>query len=172
MNTRFSTSRKLAAAWIASMLASATAMAARGDGAYLPITSPTPLRFAVPMARTFALPPVKSNDAKPVIDPAQSPTNAVPEPLTGSGTEPNLGAAPVFPQPFPLGESMSPVPAAGNSQAGDVPPITPQILAEYFKPVPGSTNAPGVSVFLPVQIGFIPPMEKPPASSRATYKVQ
>jgi hypothetical protein len=200
MSTRFSTTRKLApwskgvsvlrrhppshsmgraAAWITFMLATATAMAARGGGAYLPITGPTPLRFEVAMARTFALPPVKSaghlaktDDAKPGIEPAQALTNAVPKALTVSSAEPDMGAAPATPQTFSLGESMSPVPTAAYSPAGDTPLITPQIMAEYFKPTPGSTNAAGVSVFPPIPVGFTPPMEKTPASSRATYKVQ
>ena len=158
------------------MLASATVMAAHGGGAYLPTTGPTPLRFEMAMARTFALPPAKSaehlaqtEDQKPVIGPAQTLTNTVPEPLTVSSAEPNMSAAP---QTFSLGESMAPVPTAAYSPAGDMPLITPQRVAEYFKPAPGSTNAAGVSVFVPAQIGFTPPMEKSPASSRATYKVQ
>jgi hypothetical protein len=192
MSTQFSTTRKpapwskgvsilwrhspgcstgRAAAWVAFILASATALAAHGSGAYLPITGPTPLRFETAMARTFALPPAKPAehlDPKPVSEPAQTLTNAAPETLTVSNAEPGLGTA----ETFPLGESMSPVPTAANSPAGDAPLITPQILAEYFKPARGSTNATGVSVFVPTQVGFTPPMEKTPASSRATYKVQ
>jgi hypothetical protein len=156
-------------------------MAARGGGAYLPITGPTPLRFEVVMARTFALPPgkpaehpAKTDDAKPVIEPIQALTNAVPGPLTVSvsSAEPDMGAAPTAPQTFSLGESLAPIPTAAYSPAGGTTLITPQIVAEYFKPAPGSTNAAGVSVFLPVPVGFTPPMENPPASSRATYKVQ
>lgn len=175
MNIRFLTARELAAAWTTFILASATAMAARGSGAYLPITGPTPLRFESAMARTFALPPVKSAehpDAKPAIEPAPALTNAAPESLTVSNAEPGTSIAPTGPQTFPLGESISPVPTAAYSPASDVPLITPQMLAEYFKPARGSTNAAGVSVFVPAQIGFTPPMEKSPASSRATYKVQ
>lgn len=174
MNTHFSTTRKLAAAWIMLVLATASAMAARG-GAYLPITGPTPLRFEATMPRTFALSHSKSaeqvakaDDAKSTIVPADAGTNTPPQTSTASTTEPN----PTDPQTISIGESMAPVPTATYLPAGEMPLVTPQMLAEYFRPFPGATNGAGVSVSLPIQVGFTPPMEKPPATSRATYKVQ
>jgi hypothetical protein len=173
MSTRFSTTRRFATAWTTFVLASTTTMAARG-GAYLPITGPTPLRFETATARTFASPlksaghDTKANDTKPVIEPIDQGTNASPQTSSAAGTD----AAQAFPPMDPLGQSVTPEPMAAYSPPSDMPFITPQIVAEYFRPTATSTNAAGVSVFLPAPVGFMPPMEKPPASSRATYNVQ
>ena len=178
MSTQFSTTRKLAAAGSAFLLATAPALAARSS-AYLPSTGPTPLRFETVKARTFALPPVKSaeplaktDDGHPMIAPTQTLPNAAPEPAIAATPEPEVTATSAPPQTTSPVEFLAPVPMAASSPAGTLPLITPQILAEFFRPGPGSTHAPGVSVLLPATVGFIPPMAPPPATSRATYKVE
>jgi hypothetical protein len=172
MSVQFSTARKLATAWIMLVLAVESAMAA---GGYLPVTGPTPLRFEAAALSSFALPPIKStgqvakaDDTKSVIEPTGAGTNASPQASTTPGTDAALASS----RTDFLGESMAQTPMAPDSPPGEMPFITPQILAEYFKPAACSTNSAGVSVFLPAPIGFIPPFDRPPASSRATYKVQ
>ncbi len=51
-------------------------------------------------------------------------------------------------------------------------PVTPQILAEYFKPRQGGKNSSAASVVVPLNITFIPPTAPAPVQSRATYKVE
>ena len=56
-------------------------------------------------------------------------------------------------------------------------PVTPQILAGFFKPAPGGKNpggknSTGAALFMPAEIGFTPPSAKPATESRATYIIQ
>lgn len=164
---------KLAGAWLAANMVITPALAT--VSAYLPVTGPTPLRFEVATTHPFdfssvgkvvvppktemipqAVDPAPTNTASPVVSITESNDSVVSVALPATTPE-----EPLVPASF-----MSPHPA------GNLLVITPEILAEYFRPAPGATNAAGVSVFLPVQVGFTPPADKNPAQSRATYKVQ
>lgn len=161
--------------WLATLLALASA--AQAGSAYLPLTGPPPLRFEVAFIRPAALLPVvatptiaeKIEEKKPAgTTPAAtnlSEKTSAPEELLHSGSETNPPPTAAF--EVPTANSF-----AAHSLADNLLVITPQMLSEYFKPLGGSTNAGGVSVILPLPVGFTPPTEKNPPSSRATYKVQ
>ena len=176
MSARISATGRTIGVWPAVLMATATAINA--DSAYLPVTGPPPLRFEVAMTRTFdfstvgknAVPPPKTEAVSVLMEPAHGSTNAAATVV--SITESNGSVLSVaLPNTAPE-ESVVPEPPVAPHPADNLLVITPQMLAEYFKPFPGATNAAGVSVFLPVQIGFTPPTDKAPVASRATYKVQ
>jgi len=162
--------RKLAAALLALGFATATATA-RASDAYLPLIGPPPMRFEVALAKTFVYTRAKAvvEETKPL---AIASTNAVVELPNVSVPEPVTNAVSEILPSVPDNETVAPVFTPPYSPAAEMLLITPQMLAEYFKPAPGATNAAGVSVFVPVQLGFTPPTEKTPPSSRATYKTQ
>jgi len=62
--------------------------------------------------------------------------------------------------------TMMPPVQPGDSSS----PITPQLLVDFFKPVPGGKNPAGTAVFTPMEIGFTPPAPKAALESRAIYK--
>lgn len=172
MSARFSTTREFAGTLLALCLATAPAMAAHDQAAYLPLAGPAPLRFEADMAQTFVFSPAKSDDPTPVVETVEPPANAAPETALVSTTNTNANAAqPTLVTPS-IGESTASTPAAASPAAGDMLVVTPQMLAEFFKPMPGATNGAGVSVFAPVPLGFTPPVERTPPSSRATYRTE
>lgn len=123
--------------------------------------------------------------ANPAVSPAGAPNPPVIEPSTTATTgfatpvAPDAGAVlleqlygaapptglPAIPAPIEPAAPPAELPA---ETASDMLVVTPQMLASYFKPVRGVTNAPGVAVFVPV--GFTPPSA--PAGSQATYRIQ
>jgi hypothetical protein len=112
----------------------------------------------------------KTDVSSPAVDPtvdSKTPLNAI-----VSVTETN-GAVLAVAVPGNPGEEAPTTPALPPilRPADNLLVITPQMLTEFFKPFPNGTNG-GVSGYVPVQIGFTPPTEKNPPSSRATYKVQ
>ena len=146
------------------------AAAANAGSAYLPVTGPTPLRFEIAMTRVFDFASVGKILVLP-LRPESVETNIVSPVVTV--TESNTSPATITISTTSGGdEAPAPEPPVAPHPADNLLVITPQMLAEYFKPFPGATNAGGVSVFLPVQVGFTPPTDKAPVASRATYKVQ
>lgn len=177
MSARISATGRTAGVWLAALMAMATAVDA--GSAYLPVIGPTPLRFEAAMTRAFdfssvgkaaVVPPPKTEAAPKWMEPAHGSTNTTTTVV--SSTESNGSILSVaVPTPLPE-EPAAPAEFVAPHPADNLLVITPQMLAEYFKPFPGATNAAGVSVFLPVQVGFTPPTDKAPVASRATYKVQ
>lgn len=174
MSAQFFSSRKLAG--LPLILGCATALAATTGNPWLSAVGPTQLRFEVVATRLVNV--SNSNNtvtAQPVAasseprSPAQ--TNALPAIVSATETNGNL---PTIALPIAIvpEEPVTPVPFVTPNPTDNPLIITPQILAEYFRPAHGSTNGAGVSAYLPVSVGFTPPTDKPPVSSRATYKVQ
>ncbi len=176
MCTLISTTCRRAAAGLAAWLA--TVGVAGAGSAYLPLTGPTPLRFEVALVRSPA-----PNLAAPTTKPSEtsadnSSANAVPVAAV---------PAPAIPPDeirYSAGETNVPPPVAGQTETQTTEPsvlheltatpqlVTPQMLAEYFRPVAAGTNGARASIFLPVQVSFTPPTDKPAPASRATYKTE
>ena len=166
MRTTISTIRQLAAAGLL-----AAAAAAPAGNAYLPITGPAPLRFEVAFVRpaVLALAPAPEQRGEKSDEPTPFTTRAAP---TNTPEEIHYSAGETNASPAASAETEMNGPSVIHPSADNLLVITPQMLAEYFKPAPGATNAAGGSVFLPVAVGFTPPTEKPPVRSRATYKTE
>lgn len=154
---------------------------ANGDG-YLPRVGPTPLRYYIVRAsEPLALPPMASEDGVPGDVPAPLSTGGDFTPFRRSAFvgSPNDSS---WPSPLWLSrfagwnglDSPPPFGAAVVTNATFVPfpasdllAMTPDMLADYFKPVQFPTNTANVMILVPV--GFTP--ATPAASgSTATYK--
>jgi len=164
MSANISISIKSTAGWLAGLMIASTANA---GSAYLPATGPTPLRFEIAMIRPVTFLPVSTASVDPKkeeapITPAETATN-LPETIADIVSQ---AAA----TPAPLADDSSANSLSAHSVAENMLIITPQMLSEYFKPFGNGTNLAGVSVLLPMPVGFTPPMEKDRATSRATYK--
>jgi hypothetical protein len=157
----------------------------QGAIAYLPSSGPVPLRFELVTAAGASL------AWKPLRLALQSAGNpVVPAPVAETMTNgTNVVASQAMSSAATNTISVVSVPAAGpdeneNSKMPRDPvifpvqsddfsgPVTPQILAGFFKPVPGGTNSAGTAVFMPVGIGFNPAPPKTATESRAIYKTQ
>jgi len=164
MNTKISTTRPLAAGLAAT---AAAALVVNAGSAYLPVTGPPPLRFEVAFVRPAALAlmaampnlPENSEDQNPATGTVLTNT---PEDLHYSSGQTNV-------PPATAGEPETSGTYPIHPLADSPLIITPQMLAEYFKPASGPTNA---AVFLPVQVSFKPPTDPAPVRSRATYKTE
>lgn len=113
-------------------------------------------------------------------------TNALapsPEPLGASATAPaaSTGSSPtnpappyefVLPDPLPGSAPSASTGATTNTvgPASEMLIVTPQMLVDFFKPLPGLSNAAPVRVIVPVDIGFQPPLVQPAPSSQAIYR--
>ncbi len=168
MNANISTARPLIAVWL--LVGIGTVSGASTGRPYLPATGPTPLRFEVvyvkpptPAPLVAAGSPVeKPDETDPgTVDPI--PTNTLPDVHYSAGE-------PRPPTDLPGEATVDPAPPHAVNDRPMI--ITQQMLAEYFKPAAGSTNAPGVSVFLPVPVTFKPPTDAVAPRSRATYKTE
>ena len=176
MCERFSATRKLGGACLALSLVLVSSVQA--GNAYLPVTGPTPLRIEVAMTRpvdfssygkvteSHAKTDVSSPAAEPAVD-SKTPLNAMVSVTESNGSVPAVAVPGNSGEETPSESALPPI----LRPADNLLVITPQMLTEFFKPFPNGTNG-GVSVYVPVQIGFTPPTEKNPPSSRATYKVQ
>ncbi len=140
---------------------------APGSAAYLPSAGPAPLRFELAvanpasLANKIALPAVKPSADLSTHSPAvATATNVIAQATFVAGAT-NAQAAPVAD-----GTSVSAV-----SPTPDTPPVTPEMVADFFSPPPAATNGVPVAAPVPVNVGFMPPSAQP-ATSRATYKVQ
>lgn len=105
--------------------------------------------------------------------PLQSPVEPSP-PATAAPTPTNPAPAYEFvlPDPLPGSSSLSSTPAVTNTigPASEMLFVTPQMLVDFFKPIPGVTNTAPVRVLVPVDIGFQPPLVQPAPPSRAIYR--
>ena len=150
------------------LLAGCAVVINSASGAYLPKLGPSPLRFhATPSftATVAMLPPLRMDDAA-------SPTNAaMVSPATNPPPAENL--VPLGPPPAEESANIGATNAAVQPVSAQPPVvldatqrITPQMLVDFFKPVPDGTNA--APVMAPYG-SFTPPQWLPPSSS-ATYK--
>lgn len=178
MNIGLSAARRFAAAIIAIPLAGLVAMNANGGG-YLSIVGPAPLRFETVAAymRSFPMPALAMDNSRPAmsaVDTSLSLTNSTPPLQTGStSATTNNAAATIL-------SAQSQEPLAVPQEAFDAmfsdsptavaPVVTPQMLVEYFRPTPGTTNGVGITVVVPGDVGFTPPGTRP--SSQAIYKAE
>lgn len=137
---------------------------ARGGDAYLPRIGPAPLRIAT--AKRISAP-------KPVFFPVPEPApetkpSEPPIPVSTNSTE---ITKPIMEKAPPL--EMNPAKTVEETNltfpADNLLNTTPNMLIDYFKPLPGVTNS-GVSIVLPADVNFMPPIPK--ESSRATYKIE
>lgn len=168
MNTNSALTRLLAAAWLLAAVAAASGAKARS--AYLPTTGPTPLRFEVALVKPAA-PALAAAEPSPAEKPEEiTPAVAGPSPANPPA-DIHYSAGEAVPPTDAPAESESAYPSPSHPLAEHPLIVTPQMLAEYFKPV-GGTNAPGVSVVLPVPVSFTPPTDQPQPRSRATYKTE
>lgn len=105
-------------------------------------------------------PPQSPPVTAPNVTAAQSPANPVP------------GYEFVLPDSLPGASSLTSTPAVTNTigPASEMLLVTPQMLVDFFKPMPGATNAAPVRVLVPVDIGFQPPLASPAPPSRAIYR--
>jgi|GEM_PF-1049759 len=78
----------------------------------------------------------------------------------------------VFADPLLAIGNTNPAPAGTNTvgPASDLLLVTPQMLVEFFKPVPGVTNTAPLRVVVPMEVEFQPPLARPPTSSQAIYR--
>lgn len=164
MNANISTTGQWAAAWL--MVGVLTAPGAHPGSAFLPLTGPTPLRFEVAFVKPMAPAPIpleKAEEKNPVA------TETV---FTNAPSEIHYSVGPTNDPPVTPEESETSYPSVIHSLTDRPLIVTPQMLAEYFKPAANGTNAAGVSVFLPVSVSFKPPTDTVPVRSRATYKTE
>ena len=152
---------------------------------YLQRLGPAPLRFAQPATKSVAavLPPLAMENGPE--DSSLSETNITA--LTPSTATETMTAISMAQQPptldlrwpgwnlWPDPRATAPLSGAGRADgtlfmAGtDIPGVvTPGMLAQFFWPNAGSTNA--VQVVAPVQ--FVPPTEERTVQSKAEYKVK
>lgn len=174
------------------IMAGLTGRQAHGAVAYLPAIGPAPLRFEQAPATGAVL------TWKPLLLPAALPaeTNKAPDTAKTPANTTNNGVAILTANAAPPAQAtiqtnnstasslaaiktgdnnkpeMAPAPALfPAAQTGALGPVTPQMLAEFFKPGPGGRDQNQTAVFVPAEINFQPP-PPPPAESRAVYKVE
>lgn len=129
-----------------------------------------PVKIEVAVAKPADKPAVKPAD-KPVAQPEPQPKAAAPEivisPPATNATEVTTSSDAAPPVPPPLGDmGANPMPGTAGTTI-----VTPEMLLNFFKPVPGGTgNAAQTTVLVPGNLGFIPPVPTTDHSSRAVYK--
>jgi hypothetical protein len=137
-----------------------------GEEAYLKSVGPPPLRFQyVDNSNSLFLQELALPTPRPVEQPPMPKPQAEAAPETHIATSGPVGPlGPFFPGPG--NNALSP-----GGSASDMLSITPQMISDYFKPYraegaddPGA-NQRGQTLFVPAELGFVPPM----AGSRATY---
>jgi hypothetical protein len=177
MKTWFPTNRKLTRAAFVLTLTLSPAFTQAGV-AYLPKTGPVPLRLEAvqAQAKPFVLPPLAMDNGAPTnLDSGAlgspltpTPTNAVPLAPVVPPTNSVSAVSPTTPdEQVPTDAEL-----VSSSSASDLLVVSPQMLAEYFKPMQTGTNLTTVPVIVPTEVGFVPPIPKAAAPSRATYKIQ
>jgi hypothetical protein len=134
---------------ILAVLCAIVTVATAARPGYLTTGHPSPLLFADPEeAPKGALPPLPKDE--PVAD-FPIPTNA----MNRCATEIVVSSAPEYAAPDEVPMEMA------------APPVTPQVLVNYFRTGTSSTNH---NVTAVVPFGFVPPISGgPPPSSTATY---
>jgi hypothetical protein len=169
MSRKFFISRKVAVVLGILALMARTAFARHDGEGYLPVTGPSPMRIQVALRAQYTFPTHKIAKADEANAPTGIVTNEVPT-LPVTATETSTNSEPTTLPVMTIGDTAPQIPVASATAAAEMLLVTPQMLAEFFKPGPGGTN--GTSVFVPVQFNFAPPMQKSPASSQAIYKNQ
>jgi len=175
--------RKFAGVVPAILIGMVAVSAVSGTIAYLPSIGPAPMRFEPVMASDAAM-------AWKLLRPAPAPAEVLAVSASAAGTTTNATQG-VAIKPISLattniitavsGPAAGPVDKTNTDvfagtmmppvQPGDSSsPITPQLLVDFFKPVPGGKNPAGTAVFTPMEIGFTPPAPKAGLESRAIYK--
>lgn len=176
MGTRISIVRSGTSVVLAIVMAQAAQT--HGAGGYLATVGPVPLRIQTARTvRNAVLPPLPAEPGSPANTAAPVQSASANTPLDtsaflipGSPLESILRYLSSARIQFGTVPSQSSQPANHIEElapAADLLIITPQMLVDYFKPVPGSTNA---TVVVPVT--FTPPTSAAPARSRATYNSQ
>ena len=182
MNKWFSAFRKLSQAAFLLALAASTVLVTQAGITYLAKTGPVPLRWEAVSAtdNPFVLPPLAMEESTPTN--AESVEALAPSTQSATNSEPSAQvaaqvASPTIPVSIvtttapgeDLSTAVAPMP---YPSASDLLGVSPQMLAEYFKPIQNGTNLISVPVVLPPGVGFIPPTPAPGAPSRATYRSQ
>jgi hypothetical protein len=153
----------------------------QGSIPYLPSTGPAPLRFELAATPGFAwawkqlrVAEIASAAARGA-GTADKATNAV-APTTVSSAITNIVtgasvklAGPVATKKPELLPDNVTLPDPSDEVAD---PVSPQALAEFFKPGAGGKTPNGTAATRPGQIGFSPPAPKAAPESRAVYKSQ
>ena len=167
---------------------------ARGAAAYLPSIGPAPLRIepepapgTVPNWKPLLLPatrPVENtNPPAPAVEALTANTNDIvikvaSSPATNATTYTNTNRLVAVVAANSDDESNLDVPSVPMifpvTSDDLTSPVTPQILAEYFKPNPGreGKDQSGTSLFMPIDVGFTPPAPMPATPSQAVYKIE
>lgn len=80
----------------------------------------------------------------------------------------------VFPDSTGLASLSTPFNQSTNviGPASELLLVTPQMLVEFFKPLPATSNLGPARVLVPVDVGFRPPLASPGPSSQAIYRSQ
>ena len=156
-----------------------------GAIAYLPSVGPAPLRFELTTDPGASL---AWKSLRPLLQPgagtgilipaAQTTTNATNDVVSKASSLPAtnvISTASVLAadQGERKNSDTIPEPMIFPGQTDESSsPVTAQILAGFFKPVPGVKNPDGTVVFVPAEIEFIPPSARPVNESQAIYKSQ
>jgi hypothetical protein len=137
-----------------------------GAEAYLKSVGPPPLRFQfVDNSNSLFLQELALPKPRPVEQPPMPKPQAEAAPETHIATSGPVGSLGPF-SPGPGNNTLSP-----GGSASDMLSISPQMISDYFKPyrAEGATEPSpdqrGQILFVPAELGFVPPM----AGSRATY---
>ena len=166
MNKIFNAPNRKEIVLVLAMVLLAMPGVSRGE-AYLRVFGPPPLRFAyvdnnnAVFLAELALPKAKPVEEPPMPAPLADATNNV---AGGTVSTPSttLDGTPLL--PFPAKN----LPAGGRS-ASDMLSLKPEMISDYFKPFRAEGGAdpdsfqPGETIFVPTELGFVPP------GSRAIY---
>jgi hypothetical protein len=155
------------------------------EAGYLPKTGPTSLRFQIGRgSRPLDLPPLTMEDPDPAAVTSMPPKALDPIPVvkyTAASLPPQTETyMPWMPWFYPLSAMNYPAPLPapniglptntppGSFPASDLLSITPQMLAEYFRPLQFGTNAASMPAVMPV--GFMPATPAPPVVSSNSFE--
>ena len=178
---------------LAAVLTADAATSADADKVYLCKVGPPSLRFESSGPRECFVPTryalSDSLPPKAEVPLPEKPTNAVPTEVPVVASVTNLPPLIVSAEKadFNSPKAMLPVPnldadltpTASLSGKKDTSIVTPEMLVDYFRPLPGGGGMSGgngnglaPTVVLPMKMGFTPPSPVPDRFSRATYKVE
>jgi hypothetical protein len=163
---------------------------APAKSAYLPVVGVPPLRIEVVTTNEFnylafseAFSMARTNLATaPIIntDNSSAPAPSIPKTIANNNPADNPAAANIListsPETGDYGEKDGRQPnnfAFPSSTASDLLTVTPQMITQYLKPEANETNQldrPGVVVFVPADMPFMPPTQKTVPESRAIYQ--
>jgi hypothetical protein len=172
-----------------------------GQG-YLKVVGPPPLRFEPPDTNTLAMLKAVMQMPKLMVTEAANlvPTNAVIQATNPVATSAmmEIGMPVIRANPVPeidavtnqavtveavntgSADGVNNISGDGSSSARDLLPVAASMITEYLKPTKQSqttnqADQPGATVFVPLQMGFTPPVMQSSGTapeSRAVYKSQ